>query len=86
MKVVTLYKFTREDGGTTVSKYKPEGEYTEMVRLIADYGKVLKKNGVVARCVDTKTPEGWVEVEGDINDYRDIPDSMALNIIMGGAN
>ena len=36
MQIVNLYKYIRDDGGTTVSPVKPNIEYTEMFRLIAD--------------------------------------------------
>ena len=63
MRIITLYKYTREDGGTTVSPVKPEGEYTEMYRLVADEGKVLTNGETVATCVDTDTPEEWTEID-----------------------
>ena len=36
MQIINLYKYTREDGGVTVSPIKPDCEYTDMVRLVAD--------------------------------------------------
>lgn len=64
MQIMTLYKTIRDDGGVTVSPNKPEnGEYTELLRLIADKGKRLTKNGTdTCPCVDTDTSEGWYEV------------------------
>ena len=64
MEIKTLYKYTRPDGGTTVSTVKPDGEYTETFRLIADEGKLLTQDGEnMTSCVDTDTVEGWREVE-----------------------
>ena len=63
MTVKKMYRFKRADGGVTVSPIKPECEYTEMSRIIADNGKVVTKDGV--NCygvVDTKSTEGWYEV------------------------
>ena len=39
MEIVNLYKYIRDDGGATVSPVKPNAEYVEMFRLIADEGK-----------------------------------------------
>lgn len=63
MQTITLYKYTRENGGTTVSPIKPECEHTEMVRLVADDGKILTNGEVVTSCVDTDTAEGWWEID-----------------------
>lgn len=64
MEIKTLYRFKREDGGITVSPNKPEGEYTELVRLVADEGKVLTQDGERLFCViDTDSADGWYEVD-----------------------
>ena len=64
MQTITLYKYTRADGGVTVSPIKPDCEYTEMYRLIADEGKVLTQDGVdTTTCVDVESVEGWYEVD-----------------------
>ena len=63
MYIKPLYRFKRADGGITVSPVKPEGEYTELVRLIADDGKVLTNGETVTPCVDTDTAEGWWEID-----------------------
>ena len=69
MQTITLYKFKRADGGTTVSPTKPNCEYTEMHRLIADEGKALTKDGVdLYPCVDTETVDGWYEVDAPEED------------------
>lgn len=61
MQSKTLYKYTRLDGGTTVSPVKPDCEYTVMYRLIADEGKILVKGDLRTSCTDTDTTEGWTE-------------------------
>jgi hypothetical protein len=73
MQIITLYKYTRADGGITVSPKKPEFEVecTEMYRLVADEGKALTKDGVETTiCTDVESTEGWYEVkvneEGEI--------------------
>ena len=64
MKTITLYRFVREDGGTTVSPNEPDCEYTTLLRLVADYGKALTKDGVnTCKCVDTDSADEWYEVD-----------------------
>ena len=68
MKIVSLYKYTRADGGTTVSPVKPNTEYTEMFRLIADEGKELMNGDIRIPCVDVESTEGWSEIDAPITD------------------
>ena len=64
MRTIPLYRYRREDGGITVSPIKPNCEYTDMIRLVADEGKVLTKDGMnTAPCVDVVSAEGWTEIE-----------------------
>lgn len=65
MKIVKLYRTVREDGGVTVSPNRPEsGDFTEMLRLIADEGKLLTQDGeVTCPCADVESAEGWYEVD-----------------------
>ena len=63
MQIITLYKYTREDGGATVSPIKPDGAYSIMFRLIADEGKVLTDGEANTPCVDVVTIDGWHEVD-----------------------
>lgn len=65
MQIRTLYKTVRTDDGVTVSPNRPEsGEYTEMLRLIADEGKLLTQDGeVTCPCADIESAEGWYEVD-----------------------
>jgi hypothetical protein len=64
MQTITLYRYNRADGGVTISPVKPDCEYTEMVRLVADDGKVLTNDGEhFSSCVDTDTADGWQEVD-----------------------
>ena len=63
MTIKTLYRYSREDGGVSVSPVKPDCEYIEMYRIIADEGKALTKDGVnVVSCADVETVDGWCEV------------------------
>ena len=64
MKIKPLYRYEREDGGVTVSPIKPECEYTEKVRLIADEGKALTNDGEkLCPAIDVESAEGWYEVD-----------------------
>lgn len=72
MEVKTLYKYTRENGGVTVSPNKPDCEYTELFRLIADEGMELVKDDIRTTCIDTDTVEGWEEVETLEEELKDI--------------
>lgn len=72
MQTITLYKYKRADGGVTISPIKPDVEYTEMVRLVADEGKVLTKDGDNSTtCVDTDTADGWYEVDAHESEATD---------------
>ncbi len=69
MQIITLYRYERDGGGTTVSPVKPDCEYTEMVRLVADEGKVLTQDGVnTTTCTDVESAEGWYEVDAEEHD------------------
>lgn len=63
MQKIPLYKYIRADGGITVSPNKPNTEYTEMLRIVADDGKVLVKGDEVTTCKDVETAEGWEEID-----------------------
>lgn len=65
MQVKTLYKTIRPDGGITVSPNRPEsGDYTELLRLISDEGKLLTQNGSdTTPCADVESAEGWYEID-----------------------
>ena len=66
MKTKTLYRYVRDDGGTTVSLTEPaDREYTTLCRLIADEGKVLTNGTDKVSCIDTEKPEEWTEIEDD---------------------
>lgn len=64
MDIVTLYRYQRDGGGVTVSPEKPECEYTETYRIIADEGKAVTLDGIDLRpVVDTDSTAGWYEVD-----------------------
>lgn len=63
MRIINLYRYERENGGITVSPNKPNGEYTEMFRLVADKGKLLTDGVNRCLCADVESPEGWAEID-----------------------
>lgn len=66
MQKISLYRYTRSDGGITHSLSKPDNaEYTIVYRLIADEGKELINGDIRTTCIDTNTDEGWSEVDAD---------------------
>lgn len=62
MQTIPLYRYTRPDGGVTVSTVKPDGEYTELTRLVADEGYTLTNGTENSSCADTATPGDWTEI------------------------
>ena len=81
MQKITLYRFTRPDGGTTVSTVKPETEYTELTRLVADDGHALTDGVIVCECVDTDNPGAWSEV-AEMSELEE--KATAYDILVGG--
>ena len=85
MQIINLYKYTRPDGGVTVSPVRPEGEYEPMYRLVADEGMVLTKDGEnLTSCADVESVIGWYEVEtteGEATeqDYLDALEKLEVN-------
>ena len=75
MKIIPIYRYTRPDGGVSVSPNKPDCEYTEMFRIIADEGCTLRKGDLEATCVDTDNVEEWEEL---------LPAEKALELIIRG--
>lgn len=63
MQKIILYRYTRQDGGVTVSTVKPDTECTEMTRLVADEGYSLTDGNTTTSCIDTDNPDVWSEVE-----------------------
>lgn len=59
-----LYSFTRPDGGTTNSLIKPDCEYTERVRIIAEEGMAITNDDEnLYTVIDADTAEGFYEVD-----------------------
>lgn len=81
MEIRTLYRYERESGKTTVSPNKPEGDYTEIFRLIADEGMILTDGEIQTPCIDVDSTEGWVEIERDGVQYSDAIDPVGTGRI-----
>lgn len=79
MQTKPLYKYTRADGGVTISPTKPDVEYTQMYRLIADEGSEITNGQITTTCTDVVSFEGWHDADDEITDTE------ALQIITGGA-
>ena len=69
MQEIPLYRYSRPDGGTTVSTIKPDSEYSELVRLVADDGMALTDGNSVTICVDTENAEAWTEIPNPGENY-----------------
>lgn len=68
MIIMTTYKY-KEKNGYAVSPRKPDCEYTEAMRLIAEEGHALTKDGInYYYCIDVETADGWLEIPGDWNE------------------
>lgn len=69
MKKVTLYRYTREDSGVTVTPNRPKtAGYTIKHRLIADEGMTLTNGEIVASCIDVDSIDGWSEIADETED------------------
>lgn len=86
MQTITLYRYTRADGGITTSPVKPDGEYTELYRLIADDGMALTDGVTVTTCTDTDSPDAWTEItapEEEQPETETEEKAAAFDILMG---
>jgi hypothetical protein len=71
MKETILYKYRREDGGTTVSPVKPDSDYETMLRIEADDGYILTDGQSMTFCADVESADGWSEVEAPEEEEED---------------
>lgn len=73
MTTKPLYKYERVGGGITVSPIKPDCEYTECIRLIADENKAVTKDGEnLFSVIDVDTLDGWYEVAAEIETETEV--------------
>ena len=76
MEIKKLYRYEREDNKITISPDKPECEYTELYRIIADEDKLVTLDGETKYSViDSEINEGWYEVDApkrEIEEFEEI--------------
>ena len=77
MQTIPLYRYTRPDGGVTVSTVKPDGDYTELFRIVADEGYTLTDGTNYTSCMDTADPSLWSEVDDTENAVETITEQKA---------
>lgn len=68
MQTINLYRYTRPDGGVTVSTVQPDIEYTALYRLVADEGMLLTNGITTTLCVDTEDISKWSEIVDTTNE------------------
>lgn len=87
MQTIPLYRYTRLDGGVTVSTVKPSVGYTELTRLVADEGYTLSNGETTTTCTDTDNPAAWSEIpdteapdEATAEDYQSALREMGVEV------
>lgn len=93
MQTINLYRYTRSDGGVTVSTIQPDVEYTALYRLVADEGMLLTDGATTTSCVDTTDTSVWSEIVDATNENNQptnpelsaeiIEKAKAYDILMG---
>lgn len=69
MIIMTTYKYKEGEHGYAVSPRKPDCEYTEGIRLIAEPGHAITKDGInYFYCLDVESADGWLEIPGEWNE------------------
>lgn len=79
--IVPLYKYERADGGVTVSPNKPDCQYTEMYRLIANEGKAFTNGEITTSCIDIESVDGWYEVDDPTDETDKATEQDYLNAL-----
>lgn len=87
MQTITLYRYTRPDGGITTSPIKPDVPFDLRYRLIADEGKALTDGTTVTECTDTDKPDAWTEIDAPDDpdaateaDYQEALEQMGVSL------
>lgn len=81
MQTINLYRYTRPDGGVTVSTIQPDVEYTALYRLVADEGMLLTDGITTTSCVDTTDTSIWSEIVDTSNGNTQINPELSAEII-----
>ena len=72
MIIMTTYKYYEDERHYCVSPIKPNCEYTEAVRLVAEEGHAITKDGInYYYCIDVDSADGWLEVPGTYTEEGD---------------
>ena len=66
MIIMNTYKYYEDERHYCVSPIKPDCEYTEAVRLIAEEGHAITNDGInYYYCIDVDSADGWLEIPGE---------------------
>jgi hypothetical protein len=66
MIIMNTYKYYEDERHYCVSPVKPDCEYTEAVRLIAEEGHAVTNDGInYYYCIDVDSADGWLEIPGE---------------------
>lgn len=76
MEKKILYRYKRGERCVVVSPEKPDCEYTETYRLIADEGKILTEGDIFAPVVDTDAPDIWTEIDAPAEKEIEIKETL----------
>ena len=72
MIIMNTYKYYEDERHYCVSPIKPDCEYTEAVRLIAEEGHAITNDGInYYYCIDVDSADGWLEVPGTYTEEGD---------------
>lgn len=77
MQIKPLYKYSRTEGGITITPIQPDVAYTQLYRLVAEDGSEITNGEITTTCIDVESYDGWHDVDVEITDTE------ALQIIMG---
>lgn len=77
MQIKPLYKYSRTEGGITITPIQPDVAYTQLYRLVAEDGSEITNGEITTTCIDVESYDGWYDVDVEITDTE------ALQIIMG---
>ena len=72
MIIMNTYKYYEDERHYCVSPIKPDCEYTEAVRLIAEEGHAITNDGInYYYCIDVDSADGWLEIPGTYTEEGD---------------
>lgn len=84
MEIINLYRYKRGNDRYTISPVKPDSEYTELYRLVADEGMLITKDGDnLYPAIDVDSVDGWYEVSEELSELE--LKAQAYDILIGEA-